>query len=225
MRGKKYFELLQKSLKALAEIQKLEMNRSMAMDLSVSMSRDRSPFSLRSSPRFNQSSSVEVRKVASKSPILLNCARKLDLSALAGDGAHSALELAEVNPDRRGSTNSEKAGGTQTPRLEADWEKRIPSGELMFMEEELESFAPVEGDTLTFYKVHKERVADRSGGPLPERAKKEKAVPLKPPNILIKGALVKKIQLEIKKLSPDPSSQKEEVLSITEVGKDEGECP
>ena len=52
--------------------------------------------------------------------------------------------------------------------MEDGWEKQVPSGEMMFMEEEAEGFAPVEGDALTFYKVGKVRVADRSGGPLPE---------------------------------------------------------
>ena len=96
---------------------------------------------------------------------------------------------------------------------------------MMFMEEELEGFAPVEGDALTFYKVRKERVADRSGGHLPELPKKEKAVPLKPLTILMKGALAKKIQPELKNLSPPPSPQKHEVLSITEIGREEGEYP
>ena len=93
------------------------------------------------------------------------------------------------------------------------------------MEEELEGFAPVEGDALTFYKVRKERVADRSGGQLPELPKKEKTVPLKPITILLKGALAKKIQPELKNLSPSPSPQKHEVLSITEVAGEAGEYP
>ena len=79
----------------------------MAMDLTTSMSR--SPFSLKGSPRFAASSSVEIRKDVNKSPMALNCARKLDLSALAVDDVHSPLEIRRVNPNRRSSLNSEKA--------------------------------------------------------------------------------------------------------------------
>ena len=48
---------------------------------------------------------------------------------------------------------------------------------------------------MTFYKTRKKRVADRSGGPLPEMPQKEKVAPLKPPIILSKDDIRKNVQL------------------------------
>ena len=108
---------------------------------------------------------------------------------MAATNNHSMLETHPGNPRRRSSVSFD---GTferdEMPilddLLDADWDAQIPKENMMFIEEELESFAPVEGDALAFYRAHKVRVADRSGSQLPEPPKKEKAVPLKPPNIL-----------------------------------------
>ena len=47
---------------------------------------------------------------------------------------------------------------------------------------------------MTFYKLRKKRIADRSGGALPEMPEKEKVVPLRSPTIHIKGDLKKNVQ-------------------------------
>ena len=56
-------------------------------------------------------------------------------------------------------------------------------------QEEYENEEPTEGDSLTFYKLRKKRIADRSGGALPEMPEKEKVVPLRSPTIHFKGDL------------------------------------
>ena len=56
-------------------------------------------------------------------------------------------------------------------------------------QEEYENEEPTEGDSLTFYKLRKKRIADRSGADLPEMPEKEKVVPLRSPTIHFKGDL------------------------------------
>ena len=149
----------------------------------------------RNSPRLIQSQSVEASKHSRKPPPLTNCMRQLDLSAVTVGDDRSMLEINRVNPNL-GSRLTSALGSvrSENDEVEVDWEKKVPREEIAYMEEEeFESAAPAEGDTLTLYKVHKQRVADRSGTQLPVPPKKEKAVPLKPPSINQRGALANKL--------------------------------
>ena len=166
LKEKKYFELLQKSLRALAEIQKGEVNRSRFSDLMGSTM-------MLDSPKRGLGDSLVLDKTLY--PSMRESASMLELKL-------QNAESVQLRDADNGSTLSRE-----------DFDENDEN--VIRFEEQYESEDPTEGDVLTFYKTRKKRVADRSGGPLPEMPQKEKVAPLKPPIILSKDDIRKNVQL------------------------------